>query len=198
MGEKNPEVPYDRRMGLFKKATQMPSAWKTKDLLIRDATEKDIPALEKIAIECSYIEQWTGLKYEKGDIVQDMTGEVLPPKGKKELNRVQVITLKKTGKAVGYVVLYHGYPAKDTVWIGALMISPKHQGKHYGRQFVAQFAKETKKLKKFSSVGIGVAVKNWPAMRFWIANGFTKIVKIKGDKKHDEKTFADLHLLKKI
>lgn len=198
MEEKNPEVLYIRRMKLFKKATQMPSVWKTKDLVIRDAIEEELPALEKIAIDCGYIEQWTGLKYEKGDMLKEFRGQVLPPNGKKERNRTQTIASKKTNKPVGYVIFYHGYPKKDVMWIGALMISPKHQGKKYGQQLVTQFAKEAKKLRGFSSIGIGVAVKNWPAMRFWIANGFTRIIKIKGDKTHAEKAFADLHLLKNI
>lgn len=198
MAETNPEVLYDTPMPFFKRALQMPSSWRTKNLLIRDAELADIQTMEKIAQKCSYIEQWTGLKYEKGEMLKEFQGEILPPKGKKHLNRLQIITLRKSKEAIGYVSMYHGYPEKKTAWIGALMILPKHQGKKYGQQFVTQFSKEAKKLKGFSSVGIGVAVKNWPAMRFWIANGFTEILKIKGDKTHGEKAFADLHLLKKI
>lgn len=185
-------------MGLFKKAKQMPSSWKTKNLLIRDAKLEDVAAMEKIAIQCSYIEQWTGLEYKKGEMLKEFQGEILPPKGKKHLNRLQIITLRKSKEEIGYVSMYHGYPDKRVLWIGALMILPKHQGKKYGQQFVAQFSKQAKKLKIFSSLGIGVAVKNWPAMRFWIANDFTHILKIKGDKKHADTAFADLHLLKKI
>lgn len=198
MEEMNQEVLYDPPMGLFRKAKQMPSSWKTKDLLIRDVELGDMPSLEKIAQECSYIDRWTGLTYTKGDMLREFQGEILPPKGKKHLNRLQIITLRTSKKPVGYVSMYHGYSKKHILWIGALMISPKHQGKKYGQQFVTQFVKEAKKLKGFSFVGIGVALKNWPAMRFWIRNGFTQISDIKGEKEHAEIAFADLHLLKKI
>ncbi len=131
-------------------------------------------------------------------MLKEFRHEMLPPKGKKHLHRLQTIALRKTGDIIGYAALYHGYSRKDMLWIGMLAIAPHHQGKKYGMQFMAQFEKQARKVDGIASVGIGVALKNWPAMRFWIRNGFTEILEIKGEKKHAKDAFADLLLLKNI
>jgi len=43
-----------------------------------------------------------------------------------------------------------------------------------------------------------VDIKNWSAMRFWVQEGFDKIIEMVGDKVISEETFAHLILEKSL
>ena len=51
-------------------------------------------------------------------------------------------------------------------------------------------SKAQEELGAYSGIRLGVAPKNWPALRFWTATGFNRVVEIRGDKVYSDKSFA--------
>jgi diamine N-acetyltransferase len=181
----------------WKTVRQIPARWMTSSLVIEDSAMEDARALEEIHDDCAYIVEWTGAHDDlsaKQVIARELAHEALPPHGKKQLHRIQSVRLKSSKEIVGYLVLYHGFPERDVLWIALLAIAKRHQGKKIGQEIVRELAEHAKVL-GFRALGAGVGIKNWPALRFWIQCGFTRIAKFEGAPTHSDKTFADLWLL---
>jgi len=84
------------------------------------------------------------------------------------------------GTLLGYFQCIAEYPESGTMWINALIIDPRHHGKGIGRDFLRSFEQ-----KIYSDIihnlSLRVSLKNYPALRFWIANGFTNIHRFQGE-----------------
>ncbi len=50
----------------------------------------------------------------------------------------------------------------------------------------------------YTHTRVNIAVKNWPAIRFWTKAGFNEISGIFGDRIHSENTFANIELIKTL
>lgn len=77
------------------------------------------------------------------------------------------------------------------------MIDPAHQRQGYAQEVVEGTAEVARQI-GYGAIGIGVQLKNWPALRFWTKQGFDKIVRIVGDAEHSESTFAAISLRKRL
>jgi ribosomal protein S18 acetylase RimI-like enzyme len=93
--------------------------------------------------------------------------------------------------------MYRGFPTPNIFWIVYLAIHPDFQGKGYGREFMTGLSDQVKSL-GYTSIRLVVDVKNWPAMRFWVQEGFDMIIYMMGDKIMSENTFAQLILEKSL
>jgi len=106
--------------------TLLPEKWSTRQLVVSDSVQVDIPAIQEVCDSCSYINQWTGWKPE------DHPGMTM----ENEIN--------------------------------------------------------------YSSIRLVVALKNWPALRFWVKNGFNRIIEMHGDPVFSASSFADFILEKRL
>ena len=122
-----------------------------------------------------------------------MTSGHLPPNGKKENYQLYSIRSLKSKEIFGILELYHGYPDKSTIWIGQFVIDKKHQQQGIGKEIIAEVRHQAVQ-NGFSKISIGVHLKNWPALRFWSANGFDKIRGIFGDKEYGIDKFSVVSL----
>ncbi len=173
---------------------QLPSAWKSERLMVRDAIEKDLPELRKVYDECSYIGELTGYHDESKDpMLAEFRGEALPPNGKRELQRLQSILESRTQDIIGYLVSYHGFPDHETFWIAALAIRPEFQRQKFGNEVISSLAKHIEELGGYSKMGIAVGVGNDPAMKFWSTCGFTEVIKTE-----DFGAYATTWIVKKL
>jgi len=177
--------------------------WKTQRLTVNDSVLPDLPELDQILMACSYIEEWSGWRHEHPESQFDksmrplmMDGE-LPPNGSKEFFRLQSIRLSEAERIIGFLAIYHGFPTTNIAWILYLYIHPDCQGKGYGQEFVRELSEQLRRL-GFTGMRLVVDVKNWPAMRFWVQEGFDKIIEMVGDKVISEETFAHLILEKSL
>ena len=105
----------------------------------------------------------------------------------------KAVCLKNTGLPIGYVGLYHGFPDASTIWIDILVVDPAYQGQGYAKEVVGGIVQSAREI-GYATIGIGVALKNWPALRFWVKQGFDRIVKVAGDSEYSETAFATLSL----
>ena len=177
--------------------------WETQRLTLKDSVLSDLPELDQILVACSYIEEWSGWRYQHPEAQFEksmrpllMEGEI-PPNGSKEFFRLQSIRLSDAAPIIGFLAIYHGFPTADIVWILYLFIHPDFQGKGYGQELARGLSDQLRCL-GFTGMRLVVDVKNWPAMRFWVQDGFDKIIEMLGDKTISEKTFAHLILEKSL
>lgn len=118
----------------------------------------------------------------------------MPPGGKKENYKMQSIKLKHLDKnLIGIICIYHGYPKDDNIYITSMCIKNDYKKNGFGQEIIEQLIKQLQLL-GYKEIKINVSLKNWPALRFWINQGFNSINGIHGDKIYSEKTFASLEL----
>jgi diamine N-acetyltransferase len=102
-----------------------------------------------------------------------------------------------SNELIGFLSIYHGYPQVDSAYVVFLYICTAQQGQGFGKEAETKLSNELKKL-GYKEVRANVAVKNWPAIRFWTNAGFNGISGIYGDKVHSESTYANLELFKTL
>jgi diamine N-acetyltransferase len=186
----------------------LPDQWQTHHLVVKDSVLVDIPELDQVSHACAYMEEWSGWKQEdhsgwiaeynpEQSTLAFITEGELPPNGSKEFWRVQSLRLSDTGQMIGFLAVYHGYPTANFVWINYLLIHPDFQGKGFGQELVRGLCDEVQSL-GYPGMRTLVDVKNWPALRFWVQQGFDKIIQYHGDKVISENTFAHLTLEKML
>lgn len=168
-------------------------------LIMRDATLGDCGRLQEIANAGSYIDKWVGQTTGPDDIYKNITEGDLPPvpDARIECYSFKAVCLKDTGLPIGYVGVYHGYPDTSTIWIDILLIDPAYQRLGFAKEVEDGIDKSAREI-GYSAIGIGVGLKNWPALRFWVKQGFDKIVKVVGDTEHSDATFATVSLRKTL
>jgi len=164
-------------------------------LLLREATLSDCERLQEIANAGSYIDKWVGDTTEPDVIYKNITEGDLPPltDARREYYSMKAICLLDTGLAIGYMGLYHGYPDNRSVWISILLIDPAYQRQGFAGEVVQGIIGAASHA-GYESLGIGVHLKNWPALRFWVKQGFNSIDKIVGDSEHSDTTYAIVSL----
>lgn len=183
----------------WKTGNQISRNWDTEHVTIKNVEENEIEKLEEIYKNLDYIGKWTGLESkEEHPMRLEFEHKNLPSNGQKELHRLQSIKLKDSNKIMGYFVFYHGFPDERTFWIAVLAIHTDYQGKKFGQEVVAGLIKEVKHLQIYNRIGGSVGIKNWPAIRFWINAGLNTIINFKGDNIYNERSFADLWLVKNL
>ena len=174
-----------------------PSEGQTDRLIIRNSVLEECETLQLVNEASDYIETWVGWKTPSNYAFVTVTEGNLPPEGKKEQFYAKSICVKQTNEIIGALELYNGYPTPEVLWIGWLFILPKYQRAGYAKEVVNYICAEAKQA-GFEKVRLGVHLKNWPALRFWHAMGFDKIIKIAGDEVYSETTFASAVLEKTL
>jgi len=96
-------------------------------------------------------------------------------------------------KLIGIICIYHGYPKDNNIYITSMCIKIDYKMKGFGREIIEHLINELEIL-GYKEIKINVSLKNWPALRFWINQGFNSINGMHGDKIYSEKTFASLEL----
>lgn len=155
--------------------------------------------MKEIANSGKYIEKWVGKCTPPDYVCKCITEGDLPtvPGASRDFYSFKAICLKACGNLIGYVDFYHGYPDSDTLWVSILLIDPTYQRQGYAQELVAGITYNARKL-GYAALGIGVQLKNWPALRFWTNQGFDRIIKIVGDSEHSDNTFATISLRKML
>ena len=182
-------------------APMLPSLWQTERLSVRDSVVDELPELEAVADTCLYVNAWTGWRAEEhpGESLRNaVTDGLPPPDGSKELYRMQTIRLRSTNRVIGFVAGYHGWPDPDTFYITEVMIDAQFQGQGYGRELASGLTDAVAQLGAYGRICLLAALKNWPALRFWMRAGYNRMVDYRGDKRHSPETFAYLMLEKAL
>lgn len=172
--------------------------WDSQNILVRDADLEDADALQQLCEKSEYLRKWEGNgpidpKYSEKVILE---GD-LPPNGKKENFKIQAFYLKDSNQLIGYMTYYLGFPEEDIIFLNFLFIDPDFQGKGYSVEIIDRFF-ELMQAIPYTRVRLLVKLKNWPAMRFWTKQKFTKIIRYYGDPVLSDDTFAGLVIEREV
>ena len=133
-------------------------------------------------------------KKEAKEIVQY---QGLPPNGSKKNLMNLLIIEKKNNLTAGFLSFYIGYPNKYILYIGDFFLRPDFQNSGAGSEIVSRLEANLKNS-SIKGIRLGVGLKNWKALRFWIKTGFNKIIKMSGDKDFMSDNFAVIELEKSL
>jgi ribosomal protein S18 acetylase RimI-like enzyme len=160
---------------------------------IRDTVTADIEAIQKVCDACAYIDQWA----DRQNIPDQTIGEQFK-KSITEFNHdtgiVRLYTVLRQQEVIGYLKLLYSYPDAGSVWIAAFEIDPPFQHQGIGGEIIQALLSHLSAEKKFKRVFLAVDIKNWPALGFWIKQGFDKIERMYGDKVYAADAFSSLVL----
>jgi ribosomal protein S18 acetylase RimI-like enzyme len=172
----------------------LPDKWESKNLAFQRLLENEIREVH-FYLGSQSINLWDGNEYNANQIEHWIHDGDLPPEGNKQNYRLFTVRRMNHNELIGILSVYHGYPKSDSAYLVFLYISKEQQGLGFGQEAESQLCIELKK-RGYTEIRANVAVKNWPAIRFWTKAGFNGISGIYGDKVHSESTYANLELIK--
>jgi diamine N-acetyltransferase len=172
---------------------QLPTRWQTKRLQITDSILADAPALAALFNACAYVGAWDETFHPVPDAeLAELVTNSLATNGEHARFRLQCIRTGDTDQLVGYFHLYHGIPPNPaTILITMFVIHPTYHGQRYGQEVAQGLWKQGREL-GYPTVWLKVYLKNWPALRFWIGQGFTTIREYRGDPVLTPESYASL------
>jgi ribosomal protein S18 acetylase RimI-like enzyme len=176
---------------------QIPTGWNSDRLFISDLKESEIFDIQSIVDTSKYVQEWDGRDHEPDYVRTCFEEGNLPPGGRLENYRIQTIRTILQNQNIGVLSLYHGYPKEDSVYLEFLYIHSENQKQGYGQEMMHALTRLFFEL-GYKEIRINVALKNWPALRFWTKSGFDQISGIYGDREHSNKTFANMELIKTL
>lgn len=162
-----------------------------------DLTEDEIPEVQVLYETSRYMNQWDGESYNPEHIQDCFFKGNLPPNGTLENYRIQTIRNQEDQQIIGILSVYHGFPSTDAVYLEFLYIDKNIQKQGFGQEVVNRFIEATAAL-GYKEIRINVALKNWPALKFWIKSGFNQASGIYGDHECSDTTYANIELIKAL
>lgn len=177
------------------KIQTLPTQSESNHLYYRNTEKADIAQLQII---CN---SWTDkLKVEGEAFATDYLNNCiengdLPPieNAKKGNYSIKTICRKNDYKIIGFFDIYHGYPSPEILWISMFLIDNHMQKSGYGSEIVELLSLQAKE-NGFSAMGLGVHLKNWKGLRFWIKNGFDTITGISSGNEFGTNKFSVIKL----
>ncbi|WP_434749861.1 GNAT family N-acetyltransferase [Paenibacillus amylolyticus] len=175
----------------------LPSRWNSERLIISDVKPFEIVELQKLYDTSRYIQEWDGQENDMNYVKNCIEQGNLPPGGILANYRIQSIRTLEANQTIGMLSVYHGYPAEHVLYLEFLYIQNVVQKQGYGQEMMSALTNQLTIL-GYDEIRINVALKNWPALRFWFRSGFSQIGGIYGDEKHSSNNFANIELIKKL
>lgn len=172
--------------------------WETERMIIRDADLHDVDRLQEIYLQSRSTKGWTRDDELTPDyILNGVVKGQLPPNGMKEFYKIQVIIHKNSFEIMGFIEFYHGYPDKEILYIGTLLLCDDYRNNRYGQEVINKLCKQALEL-GFYQARLGVTLRNWLGIYFWTKLGFDIIIKYCGDKMLAKDSYASLELGKNL
>jgi ribosomal protein S18 acetylase RimI-like enzyme len=173
----------------------LPFRWETVRLVIRDSQLGDVPRLHEIFTACSYVQNWDPtFQIVLQEEIAGLVSKSLHPENEGPVFRLQQLVSKENGKPVGYFHLSHDAPQPNLAWISMFVIHPDFQDQKYASEAIFGLGERLRTL-GYSAIQLRVYLTNLPAVRFWVRNGFTRIVSYEEDASH---SLANLKLEKRL
>jgi ribosomal protein S18 acetylase RimI-like enzyme len=166
---------------------------------MNDVTLHEVAPLTALYNACSYAEPWDPTFYTIPESeLAELVNESLSNEPAHRRFKLQTIRRKADGALVGYFHLYHGVPQRpDLAYISMFVLHPDQQQQQYGSEVAEGISNHLRAL-GYPAIQLDVYLKNWPALRFWIKQGFTKIDDLEGDRVHSAEAHARLRLEKAL
>lgn len=179
----------------------LPAQWTTARLIIADGAIDDVARLTAVFNACSYVEPWDPTFHLiEEDELHRLIQRSLSSEDADRYFRLQTLRISGHDDPIGYFHLSHWsprLPQADTAFISMCVIHPDFQGQRYAQEAVTGLADQLRQL-GYAAIWLTVYLKNWPALRFWMRQGFTHIVNYDGDPTHTNTAHASFVLERRL
>ena len=159
---------------------------KTADISMKDDLQELINSIIYITKFSGYSGNWSA--------EEAITNPELPANGKKENVRLECV-YDENNEMVNFCEYYID---NETIFLGGFYIKQNKQKNGLGKIILNMYENKWKTDKKYSRIILNVDIKNWTAIRFWVNNGYNKIIKWIGDFEYSDTTYAMLRLEKQL
>ncbi len=179
----------------------LPSHWRTERIIVTDSTLEDVPQLTRLFNACSYVAAWDPTFHPVADEqLAHLVTQSLATTGEHQAFRLQGLRSQADDAYIGYFHLHHWQPRLPqpcTAFISMFVIHPTFQQQRFAQEAVTGLARELTAC-GYIAIWLDIFLKNWPALRFWIQQGFTTIIEYDGAPYHTETAHASLVLEKRL
>lgn len=178
---------------------RLPLRWAKGDIVVREAAIEDKNRLNEICDSWEQKAKFEGEAFAPDYIENCIFGrDDLPPIESASVKNYAFRVIGNTkGQTVGFMNFYHGYPDECCLWIGMFVIDKEYWNQHYGSKAMDSLigiAKEN----GWGRLGLGVYLKNWQGLRFWVNQGFQEIGGVYGDREFSDTAFSLISLYRNI
>lgn len=172
--------------------------WETERCHILEAQELDIPVVTSIFTDNLDAIHSQGTDCQPEEIASILLRhEGLPPGGNPSREQTFLIIDKASQVTSGLLSIYCGYPTEETLYIGSLFFLRDWQRRGLGREVIEDLERRASE-KGYRAARVAVGLKNWSALRFWVALDYNRITQITGHRECSGTTFADIELMKNL
>ncbi|MCB1765879.1 MAG: GNAT family N-acetyltransferase [Candidatus Competibacteraceae bacterium] len=174
------------------------SIWEISRCRLVEAREHDLPVVATILAENRSIFPLLGPERVLERLALSvLRHDKLPPNGHSAHENSFLIRNKGDDELLGLLSVYRGYPTTETLYIGHIFIRPRWQRRGIGREVITELERRASRA-GYQEIRIAVGLRNWPALRFWIALNYDRITQVIGDLECHEHTYADIELAKPV
>ncbi|MEN4010436.1 MAG: GNAT family N-acetyltransferase [Bellilinea sp.] len=162
----------------------LPERWETQACFLHLADERSLDQLTLIMSENQEVLRESGQTLPPDQqALQTLRHNALPPGGVAWRESIYLIRDLESRDTVGYLAVYFGHPAPDSIYIGSLYLRPVFQGRGFGREIVSSLEQRARAI-GFREARVKVGLKNWRALRFWTSCGYSRITRIRGEREN--------------
>lgn len=174
----------------------------TKRLLLNLAKLNDLPILEEIEKECDdYFKFDPPSAAEHNRSLRECMaiGDIIPGVSESAYKRENyfLYSIRKENIIIGWLSLYLEYLQKDTVYLSVLYIKEVYRKNGFGVEILEAL---TRKLfsAQYKIICLHCSLRDATALRFWVKNGFNRIIDVECDGNLFPENFGSLELMKDL
>ena len=166
-------------------------------ITLTPATMDDLPALEPIDKECDayFLFDPTCEENHSCPLAECLTVGDLPPGGVRE--NYYFYCIRQEDTLIGFLAYYLGYPEKDAAYLSVLYIAEAYRRRGIGAEALAA-ATQMLLDAHMRGIRLHVSLRNVTALRFWVRQGFDRIMGVECHGNLLPGTFAGIELMKEI
>ncbi|HRF45234.1 MAG TPA: GNAT family N-acetyltransferase [Candidatus Competibacteraceae bacterium] len=173
------------------------SIWEIGRCRLVEARENDLPVIATILAENHVVFPLLGVERDPERLALSvLRHDKLPPNSHSAHENSFLIRSKSDDELLGLLSVYRGHPA-ETLHIGHIFVRPRWQRRGIAREVMRELEQRAGRA-GYQEIRVTVGLRNWPALRFWIALNYDHIIQVVGDLEFREHTYADIELAKPI
>lgn len=179
----------------------LPDSWETERLRISSSRLEETSRLNALYNACcETVGAWDdSFTMETEEGTRELIGKSIAGFVDRDATfAMRTIRLRESDAIVGYFHVYHGLPKPEVIFLSMCAIDPAYQKQGIGSELTDSLTEQARLLGSYEAIWARVALKNWPALRHWMAMGFRTMLEWRGDTVHSPTTWASLIVEKRI
>lgn len=174
------------------------SIWEMGRCRVLQARENDLPVVATVLAENCAVFPLLGPERDLERLALSiLRHDRLPAQGHSAHENSFLIRNRSDDELLGLLSVYRGHLHTETLYISHLFLRPRWQRRGIGREVLTELERRAARV-GYRETRATVGLRNWPALRFWVALNYDRIIHVVGDPEHREHAYADLELAKTL